>query len=398
MVITNKKNQRGAVVLSLSIIFLLLTTFVTLYVSKSILIEQKIVNNEMRSKKAFEAAEYGLSVALSYIAEKADRDGDGVVDNIFAVDADNIGTTNISAVGNESVEVKISDLNNMLAFEIVSQGFSDDRVASKTITQVIQVVDSLPNAPDNPFTSRGAVTIGGSANVYNPEGNSTIWSGGDVSLGGNATIKSEIADPTDPNYPTCMDTPMTCELTSTVSESTVGLDVIEQDGNLANMSIDEMFENFFGMNPSTYKDSRATVLVNSDAEFASASTNNEIIWFEGDAQVSANTVVGCGSAESEFTYSGSQKVKTCPLANEAPSILIINGDLRVTGSPSFYGIVFVMGKLSGAGTPNFHGSVVVAGDLSGATGSFGVWYNSRVLESVRTNGGFASASGAWKDF
>ena len=383
--------------LKFSVIFLLLTTFVTLYVTKAILLEQKIVNNEVRSKLAFEAAEYGLSVAMQYISENPDRDGNGAIDPIFTL-VDNVGTTNTSSVGNQSVEVTITDINNMLAFQIESQGFSDDKVATRTITQIIQVIDALPNAPDNPFTSRGAVTIGGSANIYNPEGNSTIWSGGDVSLGGNATIKSEIADPTDANYPSCMDTPMSCELTSTVSESTLGLDVIEQDGNLANLTAKEMFENFFGTTPSVYKESRATVLVSTSGELDSASTNNEIIWYEGDAAVSANTVIGCSSAENVFIYSGSQKVKTCPVANEAPSILIINGDLKVTGSPSFYGIVFVMGKLSGGGTPNFHGSVVVAGDLSGATGSFSVWYNSRVLESVRTNSGFSSASGAWKDF
>ena len=398
--------QRGAVVISLSIIFLLLTTFVTLYVAKGILLEQKIVNNEMRSKLAFEAAEFGLSAAIEYVSGGADRDGDDVMDPVFIL-VDNIGTKTVSNVGNQSVDVTVKALGTEeLAFKIISQGYSDDKTATRTITQVITVQDALPNAPDNPFTSKGSISISGSGDVYNPEGNSTIWSGGDVTLDSSGTIKTRIADPsnTDPSgakYPDCMDIPMSCALTNTVSESTVGLDVIEQDGNLANLSPPEMFENFFGMSPAVYKASKATVTITTSGEFISANKNNEIIWFDnpaGTMSIPAGTLVGC-DAPKELNHAVYNSLKTCPIQDEAPSILIINGNLDIAANASIYGIVFVMGTLTAHGTPNIHGALVTAGEgANSATGSFSVWYNSRILQSVRTIAPMASLSGAWKDF
>lgn len=399
-------SQRGAIVISLSIIFLLLTTFVTLYTTKSILLEQKIANNQARSALAFEAAEFGISTAVQYISDGPDRDvdgdgnSDGLMDAIFAVDADNVGTTNTSLVGavvgkQQSVTVTITDIttapDTLLAFRIVSQGFSDDSSATRTITQVIKVVDALPNVPDNPLTARGTVDVNGSATVHNPEGTSSIWSGGNVDIGSNNSTATYVADPSGADYPICMDTPMTCSTVQTSNKVTVGLDIIEHDNNLANLTKEQMFENFFGMTPEAYREAIVTVDLASGSDFSTGAglAQNEVVWYEGNADINGVTV-GCSVAVNGGNV--------CAQANEAPSIVIINGDVNMKGGPHFYGIVFVMGDITLTGNSTFHGALVVAGESNNTAGSLDVWYNSRLLKDSRGNGGFSAASGAWHDF
>jgi hypothetical protein len=390
MVIQTINKQRGAVVISLSVIFLLLTTFVTLYVAKAILLEQKIMNNEMRSKLAFEAAEFGVSAALDYIGENPDRDANGIVDPIFTL-VNNIGTTNVSAVDTQSVEVTITALGTEgLAYQIVSQGFSDDKSATRTVTQIIKVKDAFPNSPDNPLTARGAVDINGSGTVRNLEGHSTIWSGGDVDIGSNNAMKTEIANPSDGNYPDCMDTPMTCSGIETSDRDNVGLDIIEHDSSLSNLTATQMFENFFGMTPQKYKDSMANVQLTSGDAISGVGIENAIIWHEGDADLNGGTG-GCTVAVNGGNI--------CPQANEDPAITIIWGDATMKGGPHFYGVVFVMGDIYLSGNSTFHGALIVAGNSNNTiTGSLDIWYNSRLLDGLSNNGGFGSASGAWKDF
>ena len=90
---------------------------------------------------------------------------------------------------------------------------------------------------------------------------------------------------------------------------------------------------------------------------------------------------------------------TCPNASLDPTILIINGDLTTTGTPHFYGILFVIGNIDFSSNTTITGAVVSGGDLSNdAGGSLDIWYNSDVLEDVRNNGRLAAAPGSWHDW
>lgn len=391
--------QRGAIVLTMSVIFLILTTFVTLYMTKSIFLEQKIVNNQERGQSAFEAAEYGASVAFQYLKQDPDRDNDGILDpNVFAL-VNDIGTASTIDVGSQSVQVTVNDIDGdadvISVMQIISQGFSDDSSATRTITQVIKVVNALPNVPDNPLTTRGTVDVNGSATVHNLEGSSTIWSGGDVDIGSNNSTATYIADPSDAGYPGCMDVSMSCAETQTSNKTTIGLDIIEHDSNLANLSPAQMFENFFGLSPTAYRAAMLgdgidlDVAAGDDFDTAANLAQNTIIWHEGDANIQ-NGTIGCSIAVTGNNI--------CPAASEAPSIVIINGNASMSGSPHFYGLVFIMGDVSLSGNTTVHGAMVVAGVTNNTSGSLDIWYNSGLLISTQGNGPMASASGAWRDF
>jgi hypothetical protein len=259
-------------------------------------------------------------------------------------------------------------------------------------------VDALPNAPDNPLTTRGTVIINGSATVHNPEGHSTIWSGNDVELGGNNATSTNIANPTDPGYPSCMDTSMTCSTTRSSTKVAIGLDVIEYDSSLGNLTPEQMFQNFFGTSMANYRESRVSldVLAANANNLATDATNpgvhlgaGEVIWVEGNTLLN-KTTVGC-----EVPVIGNN---TCPAASINPSVIIINGDLETSGTPHFYGLLYVVGDIIMSSSTNVMGAAIVSGDTSSTTGSLDIWFNSDILSQVRDNGPLAGAPGSWQDW
>ncbi|TNG02135.1 MAG: hypothetical protein EP297_01520, partial [Gammaproteobacteria bacterium] len=79
-----KSQQRGAMSLLISLVILVLITFVSLYTAHTVSMEQKITGNEFRSRQSFEAAEAGLRGALTYLRNGIDRNDDGLADtNVF---------------------------------------------------------------------------------------------------------------------------------------------------------------------------------------------------------------------------------------------------------------------------------------------------------------------------
>jgi hypothetical protein len=389
--------QRGVVTLVISLVILFLSTYVVFNVSKAILMEQKISNNDTRAKKAFEAAEAGMNAAISYLSDDPDVDADGCIDFIFDTDMD--GNTDSYALELESSSVVVSvrttpcvppGAENMQSITLVSQGFSDDRSATRRITTRMDTIDPLPNRPENPLTVRGGVTIGGSATVHNPEGFSTIWSGNSVQLSGNS-VTTEVPDLLDEGYPACMDFPETCELVETSDAQGVGVDVVENDASLGNLTPEEFFTNFFGMDMDTYRASMATIdtagtAAENDADLA----GHEVIWVDGDVEMTGVTV-GC----TEEANNGD-----CDADKRKPSILIIDGDVEFKGNCLFFGIVFILGDATLTGNVTVHGSATVAGSAvdGGAGGSLDIWFNSNMLDQTALAGASAGTAGSWKDF
>jgi len=404
-----KTSQHGVLTLAVSLAILMLSTLVTFNVSKAILMEQKITNNDTRAKMAFEAAEAGMLAALDYIETDPNRvagantynsgtacglPAGSEMDCIFDTDADGNVVTNVATVGSATVTVTLTDLStNLTKIRIVATGRSDDGSAARQITQTIVTINPLPNAPDNPVITRGSMIIGGSATVHNPEGHSTIWTGSEINMGSNNSTATEVPDVGAADYPVCMDTPPNyCTSLVQASENDIkGLDVIENDTSLSALTTAEFFENFFGVNPTTYRSSLVTI----DTTAANANTDvdlatHEVIWVEGNTTFSGVTV-GCTIA-----VTGSN---VCSTANTKPSIIIVNGDASFSGGSQFYGILFVMGNVQISGNTTVRGALVTGGDTESSTGGrFDVWYSSDILGRTSLAGATTGSAGTWKDF
>jgi Tfp pilus assembly protein PilX len=383
----------GAITLAVSMGILVLSTLVTFSVSRAILMEQKITNNEGRAREAFEAAEAGLIEAMAYLRNDPDANANNVVDtNVLDSNGDGTADSTTRTIGTGSVTVAVTDISgNLTEFRVVAQGFSDDRSATRTIEQIMVTINPLPNAPQNPVVTRGSIIISGSATVHNPEGHSTIWSGDDIDLGSNNSTSTEVPDASDPDYPGCMDVPMSCDLVAASSRLMAGVDIIENDSSLGSLSPDEFFRNFFGISASTYRASMVTI----DSTTATADTDvdlatNEVVWIEGDHEFGSVTV-GCTTS-----VSGNN---VCPTANTRPSIVIVNGDASFQGTPQFYGLLFVTGSLTMSGNTTVYGAVVAAGNATSDTGgSLDVWFSSSVLGGTARAGASTGSAGTWKDF
>jgi len=405
----SRARQQGVATLAFSLIILVLATSVTLYSVNYARQELSIANNSLRDKQAFEAAEAGIAAAIEHVRTGGsdslvfDTNNDGTKDSATST----IGTASASgSVGSVSVALSVSGDS----FFIESTGFSDDGSATRTITQFVSRADPLPNDPQNPIISRGSVVINGSATVYNPEGATTIWSGGETDHSSNNSPATYIPDPTSANYPVCMDTPLTCELARTADGNTVGLDVIENDSSIANLTPEQMFANFFGMTPSAYKDTfdvLETTAANAQSDIDLAAGN--IIWVDGGGPGGTTTnlsgvTVGCTASVTGNKLCGPGYPNTPGGGgsgvgdNSTPSVLIIDGDVAFSGTPNFTGIVFVMGDAAMGSNTSVQGAIVIAGDTTQAGGSLDVYYNSDVLENIQNIGPTSGAAGTWKDF
>jgi Tfp pilus assembly protein PilX len=383
--------QRGVLTLVVSLAILVLSTLVTFSVTKAILMEQKISNNEMRAKQAFEAAEAGMLAAVDYFDDGADRDNDGNVDAVFDL-VDGVGTDNTTTIGTASVTIATTALSpDFTSLRIRATGYSDDRSAERQITQTIVTINPLPNMPQNPVVTKGTVIIGGSATVHNEEGFSTVWSGGDVDLGSNNSTHTQVPDVDDPGYPACMDSPGTCELVDSSNRNLASVDVIENDASLSALSADQFFLNFFGLLPATYRASMVTIdttsaTFNTDADLA----QYEVIWVQGNTSIQGSTI-GC-----RVSVNGNNE---CPENERRPCIVIIDGDATFSGTPHIYGILYVTGSLTMSGNATVHGAVVSAGSASNSTGgSLDIWYNSDILRATAMAGSSTSSAGTWIDF
>ncbi|WP_237068420.1 hypothetical protein [Microbulbifer guangxiensis] len=384
-------HQRGVSTLIFAVLVLALTAIVSLTTFDFVRQEQVLSNNDGRARQAFEAAEAGLAEALAYLGQGADRDNDDVIDPVFDTDSDGVGDSNRAAVGTATVEVATAEAGGQIA--VTAIGFSDDRSATHVVSQRLSVTDPLPNDPSNPMIAKGKVEINGSATVHNQEGHSTIWSGGEVDLGSNNATATEVPDMGDSGYPLCMDTPMTCSTVSSSNKLSIGLDVIESDTSIGNLTPSELFQNFFGMTPENYRNSGLVTMettpadANADVQLAT----HQVIWVDGDVSFTNNTSVGCSVAM--------QGNNLCSAAETEPSILIIDGNASFEGTPNFHGMVFVTGNASITGNMTVVGSIIIAGELSSdAGGSMDVFYNSAVLADLVNAGNRFGVAGTWKDF
>ncbi len=390
--VASPAQQRGVLTLTISLAILVLSTLVTFSVTKAILMEQKISNNELRSKQAFEAAEAGMLAAMDYINNDPDRNNDEAIDFMFDSDANGTTDTNTTTIGNGSVTITTTALStDLTSVRIAALGYSDDKSATRTITQTIVTINPLPNAPQNPVVAKGSVIIGGSATVHNPEGHSTIWTGGDVDLGSNNSTHTQVPDVSDAAYPACMDFAMTCDLVDSSNRNMASLDIIENDSSLAALSAADFFVNFFGTSMATYRASMVTIdttpaLFNTAADLATY----EVVWSEGNTVIQGSTV-GC-----ETSVTGGN---VCDDDDQKPSIVIINGNASFSGTPHIYGILYVTGTFSMSGNATVHGAVVAAGSASSSPGgSLDIWYNSSILAGTSRAGKTTGSAGTWKDF
>ncbi|WP_027854018.1 pilus assembly PilX family protein [Marinobacterium litorale] len=421
------RREKGAVTLFMAVIVLALITIVAFYTTRTVLFETKVQANNLRAKQAFEASEAAHSYVLNVLNDTADNKeqladidlNDDCYRSVNGEDwydlkcrANVLGWPDFTYSANVRLDTVTVSGGSDEVDRVNIIGFSEDTRAKHYIFQTLVQERPLPNAPLTPITAKGGFIVQGSATVYNPEGVSTIWSGGDVDLTQNASSSTFVADPSynvnaADGYPACLDESMTCHMVTTSTQIAAGPDIIEFDNNLKNLSDEELFEHFFGFPMDEYVDRFATIELDVDAGDEVSSINNatgEVVYIDAGSGIDIGSsdlkTVGCSyditgvNADNNGGYLPSETCADSPLK---PTIVIIDGDVSFKGLPVFYGILFVKGELSGNGTPAVEGAMIMTG-ASGSTGSVDVWYNSNMLQALNDQGDFFGLSGGWRDW
>ncbi len=383
------RRQRGAGTLITALILLLMVTVVTFVSGRIAVTDQRLSANEQRTRQAFDAAQAGIDLALAYAQNGGtDQDADGTADTLVAPSApqqlhlDPSDSTS-QVVGSYAVEycdpdltahplpaatgacMAPSDTQDVL---IYSRGWSDDQTAVHNITMELEGTPATAGPPANPLITRGSCVINGSGDVINPESSSTIWSGMAISF-------------TNANFKTSIPSPSGAGLIETSNRYGLGVDVVDQDGNLSTLTEDQLFRNFFGVVPSIYKANFATTIVDTSSGGsmpADGSTNGELIWVDGDLSQTGNHTWGTATD---------------------PVVLIVRGNLSLGGDVTINGLVYVSGDLvqSGGGSVAINGAVVVYGDVD-FSGNLTITYDSSILNKLSHLGQGAALNGTWKDW
>jgi len=367
--------QKGVATLFTAIILIIATTLVAMLSGKTVLNETKIAADNYRITQATSAANYAMDLGVNYfdtggfdrltqsdpivvasddIADTVgDIDDDGAYDNFNALSlSSNDGSQTISAQlsfnnAAGTLCVPAGSSTNMKTGMITAIGSSDDGLATRTITQCVGPLNILrDDGPKQPLVSQGNVALTGNARIINRFTNTTIWSGGDVSIGSSSAMETYIKDPAAGTLdrPSLLSTDEDSD-TQLVSNNNLGngLDIIDDDPSLGTLVGIDFFKNFFAVETREQLKTLAGGQAYTDMDDAiTIPVKSGLIWVEeadGSQSMTGGTI---GSIES-------------------PAIVVINGDFTLGGNATIYGLLYVTGKYTIAGTPTVVGSNVVEG-------------------------------------
>jgi Tfp pilus assembly protein PilX len=368
--ILNKDNQRGATTLVVATMLLVTATLIVLFAASYSLMQQKITANQFRNQQAFTAAEAGLEYGINYMQQ-----------NTATIIASPTGghlrpftnaqTTNVTQANGSKYSIVFTNpiASNYTLITITSTGTSDDGTATRVVSEQIQYGSVLFTPSHNALTTKGSLTLSGNSVITNNTYNSTVTLANTVTMSGNVSTVTSGGTASTPGH--------------------IGSDISQNNATLAAMSVATLFSDYFGAQESTIKGQMAHVYTSSGSTNYSSILNGmsgTTVWIDqpsGTATITGNTTLGTPSN---------------------PVLLIVNGNLAVSGNTNIYGFLFVVGSTSAttdiSGTLNINGGMAT-GDSLAISGNSNIVYNASLLVGVQNSGSttyYAKVPGSWKDF
>lgn len=283
---------------------------------------------------------------------------------------------------------------NMTRALVIAKGWSDDCTAVRTITQCVGTFDIFDSGkgPQEPFVSKTGVGVFGNAKIINRYNNTSIWSGGaDAVHGASYGTYLRPSGTTTADYtPAQLDSSDETANTQLVSNRNAGngIDVVTNDPTLANKSTstanltdpaqNQFFDMFFAQTKAEIKNAAANtgqMLIGTSPVGLTG-----LIWEEGNVALHNGDVVGSPTQ---------------------PAVLIVNGDLTLTGGP-IYGVIYVTGQLTITGNPVVTGSVISENGPNSGAGTLTLvykpWGGGGNQSPPFITGTGAIIAGSWKDW
>lgn len=451
-----RAGQTGMATLFISVIILILVTLVVVYAARVGMMDLRMSGNEVRYKEAFAIADGGLEYAVQQFAKSTsvqcvdetgaasttpvsagdpcppgtqasgqyiyDPDKDRVADaipNPFLSDK-NIsgGTASSSQPRFDATVAQTATASGVFAYTFTATGESTDRTGTAQVSQQVIIRHAIGGKlPDTPIIADGTIDIGGNMHVVPnsngacPEGTgktgcpASVWT--HEEFGSGSSISScHIEGFENGQCPNPSQDPLYSQITNAADE---GEDIIELDpysptGNFP----PDLFAYLFGVPYTQW-----------GAIWAMAEEDNQVI--DADTTDTDNyqdcddlgpTSKGIIWADVDCTINGNGDIGSL----ENPVILVIkDSELKFSGHPTIYGIVFVFDSTPGDGTnqatvdvgggTEIHGAMMSNVSWGGGpgTGTFAVVYDSALLNNLSSNSddsytGVSSVPGSWSDW
>jgi hypothetical protein len=415
------ETQRGAAALVAVVLLFVAMSIIVTFANRNLLVEQKTSANQYRSTMALEAAEAGLD----WVATMLNKPG-GVtaacLNSAVSTDASFIdkymtfnnvtqrwtpassGTVIASCVTSQGgtnwtcscpapgtapsvtaptaagfkpgFAVALTTNTATRSVDVVSFGCTNainsatcTGDAAATVRVTLANTAALATAPGAPLTARGVVNVGNAAlGVQNGDQNS-----GGVTINAGMGING-------PNI-RLTTLPGTPPLSSLVGD----------DPSLRNTTEDQMFQTFFGMPKTSWRDSVADARLTcpcSEITVRDALRGGaRKLWLEGDLSMNANVTLPDSTITSQ------------PWTD--PFIMVVNGAVEMRGDLALYAVVYstaITWDNTGGGGALLAGAAISEGNYTG-NGTPDYYYDPRVMENLRViPGPFARVPGSWRDF
>ena len=358
--------QQGITVLVLTVVLLLAATVIVVFAAKFSLTQSRITSNQYRNAQAFEAAQAGLEFGMAYLNSSAttilaNHSGGHLVPYSDA------NTTNVALSNGAKYSIVYTNpvANNYQLILVTATGTSDDATSTRVVQQEVQYGSSLLAPGTYSLVSTGRIALSGSTTVTNTQTNNTIEAGSSVTGSGSfKTVTSSGTTSTSGNF---------------------GSDITQNVSSLANTSSGDLFSDYFGMTEAQYI---------AKAGHSYSNNSNYATTLNGMTNTTVYINAGTGSAN----FSGSATIGSA----SAPVLIVIDGNLNISGSLILYGFIFVNG--ASTATTNLSGSINITGGMAttnniSASGSINMTYDNAVLGNVQnSNAYYARVPGFWKDF
>lgn len=365
--LTNRMRQKGFTILLLAVALLLISTMLILFAAEYSSLQLKITANLLANQEAFEAAEAGLEIAIPYFqanysAITTQANGG------FLQPYVNSNTSHVPLANNATYSFVFSNptANNYNLITITATGTSPDGSANRTLVQQIYAY-STGAVPNMSAETQGAFSLNDTTTLTNISTNFNIKTGGVVTiLNGAQTITN-------------------AGVTSTASSQ--GNDILSNQSTLSSQSADDFFQNYFGVTPSALQTlANYTYTNGTDTTYNNLNgVNGAIIWINQIAQtafINGSTVIG---------------------TQASPVILVIDGNLTLSGFATIFGIVFILNPSSQTQISNnatINGALASTASISLLNNST-LTYNAPVLYHLPATGAapsYAKIPASWRDF
>lgn len=427
------KQQRGAATLVLAMILLFGMTLIAFYLNKSMIFEQKTSANQLRSTKAFEAAEAGIEWATAMLNDSQYSNaictttgtntqsfrkkylpyttGSGftpvstvqpgcsisttggtptldckcpvagsnpalnsTTDPTFTVKLEAVNATNSPGATLDSKSVLLTSYGCTAADGRCVPGATNSADAYQKISVILKFQPSLRAVPPAAVTTGGSLKLTSAAStISNTDPNSNgilVNAGGGINTTAVAGCNGSFQDFKNPST-----------LTGTPWQNSM----IPNDTSLSTLSTnpDAMFASFFGTTLAQFQAATSTVKLNN-----------------------------CGTVENDFYAAYAKGRRTFYTACDFqtnndlgtlgdPITLVTTGALKFNGGADIYGLIYgdqATWDQVGAGNGSINGAMIVRGNYC-ANANAQYNYNPTALENLNADSGsFIRVPGSWKDF